>query len=367
MLKKTEIMRVVDLHKRLVEIPSLSREEAPIADFIESYILDITDGSRGLVVTREGDNVCIQLGAGSDILLLNTHLDVVPPSTDHPWDPFTAVESEGLIYGRGSVDAKASVAAMLTALLTLFSDEYEPTNGRIILALTVCEELGGTSNGLEQILPLLPEPSAAVVGEPTMMHPCVAQKGLLILKMVARGKTAHAARAHLGTNAIEISARDISKVSAIQFERIHPELGATTLTATMVQGGSARNIVPDECTVFLDIRSTPSYTHDELITIIQGAVESDILVHSDRLISVDTSVTEPIVQAALRAYSGSAPFGSPTLSDWIFLKGTPTIKMGPGDSNMSHTANEHVAISQLELGVTVYRETIKAYFEPQLH
>lgn len=199
------------------------------------------------------------------------------------------------------------------------------------------------------------------------MQPCVAQKGLLILKMISRGKTAHAARSHLGVNAIETAARDISKLTDLKFDRNHPELGATTLTATTIQGGSARNVVPDECTVFLDIRTTPSYSHAELIELVRGVVESDIIVHSERLVSVDTDVNESIVQASLKAHEGAKPFGSPTLSDWIFLKGTPTVKMGPGDSRLSHTADEHVSIEQIELGVQVYQDTIKSYFELEAH
>ena len=363
MLVPTQLQDVVELHKQLVCIPSLSREEGDIADFLMKYV----SGQSDILLSRTGNNVLVQLGDGPRTLLLNTHLDVVPPSAGHPYHPFTATEHEGAIYGRGSVDAKASVASMLTSLLSLHEGGYRPVGGKIVLALTVCEELGGTENGLETMLPLLPHIDAALIGEPTMMQPCIAQKGLLILKMISRGRTAHAARATLGINAIEICARDITILGGLNFDRIHPELGAITLTPTTIEGGAARNVVPETCTVFLDIRSTPSYSHRELIDLIAAEVESEIHVHSDRLVSVGTDRSESIVQASISAHPGAVPFGSPTLSDWFFLQGTPAVKMGPGDSRLSHTANEHVSVDQLRLAVDVYQNAIQSYFEIESH
>ena len=159
------------------------------------------------------------------------------------------------------------------------------------------------------------------------------------------------------------AASDIGRLAALHFERVHPVLGRTTATVTTIEGGTARNVVPDHCSFFLDVRSTPSYTHQELVDQIQAVVSGEVHVHSSRLISVDTSEDESIVQACVAAHPGAKPFGSPTLSDWIFLKGIPTVKMGPGDSDLSHTAGEHVSIEQLERGVEVYQHAIKLYFE----
>lgn len=351
-------LSVISLHRSLVEIPSLSREEGPIADFIESFLR-----SRNSVhVRRIDNNLCITLGDGPKTLLLNTHLDVVPPSGDHPFEPFKAVLKDGLVYGRGSVDAKASVAAMSVALLSLAQENYVPPGGRVILALTVCEELGGDGNGLQAILPQLPRPDAAIIGEPTEMLPCTAQKGLLILRMISRGKTAHAARAHLGENAVALAAADIERLGRVEFDRVHPELGRTTQTVTTIQGGTARNVVPDCCTTYLDIRTTPSYQHHEIVDLIRAETRSEIEIHSDRLVPVETSLSEVIVRACLSANPDGVPFGSPTLSDWIYLDGVPVVKMGPGDSRFSHRADECVSIEQLELGVDIYRKVIQSYF-----
>jgi acetylornithine deacetylase len=354
---------VLKLHSDLVAIPSLSREEKEVADLLSAYA-----ESNGIPCERMGDNVIMHTDSdittenGGPTLLLNSHLDVVPASADHPFDAFTPTLQDGNMFGRGSVDAKASVASMTTAVASLIREGWHPANGKLMLALTVCEELGGMDNGLEAVLPELPAPDAAIVGEPTGMEPCIAQKGLLILKMISHGKTAHAARSHLGVNAIEMAARDVQRVTGITFDRVHPFLGETTLTPTTIEGGSARNVVPDRCVVYLDIRTTPVYSHAELTSMLAPIVESEMSVHSDRLVPVDTDPSESIVQACISANPGATPFGSPTLSDWIYLSGTPAVKMGPGNSDLSHTANEHIAVTELEKSVDIYRNAIKHFF-----
>lgn len=351
------MMDVVSLHKALVRFPSLSHQEGPIADFVEAYVRDA-----GVPVRRLDDNVYFWLGDGPDRLLLNTHLDVVPPSTDHPYDPFDPVEVDGRIYGRGTVDAKASGAAMTTALLALARAGWSPPGGQVIVALTTCEETGGSYNGLEALRPHLPPLNAALVGEPTELQPCVAQKGLLILTCVAHGRTAHAARAHLGDNAVFRAARDLARLEPFVFEREDPFLGHPTLTVTTIEGGSARNVVPDQCTFTLDIRTTPAYDHDEIVSLLAGQLESEVRVHSKRIVPVSTDPSERIVRACVDAVPGAQPFGSPTASDWIFLKDVPTVKIGPGPSQRSHTAQEFIEVAELHRAVEVYQAIIRNYF-----
>ena len=350
------------LHRRLVSIPSLSHQEMEAANFMEAHLR-----SAGLKVSRIDDNVIAEWGdgeleEGDRVLLLNSHLDVVPPSVDHPFSPFIPTISEGKIFGRGSVDAKASVASMATALCRLAKDGYVP-KGKIVAAFTTCEETGGENNGFEQIIGQLLKPSAALIGEPTRMQPCVAQKGLLILRLEAHGKSSHAARAEEGENAISMMVRDLALLAHFSLDRIHPYLGKTTINVTMVKGGSARNMIADSCTAFLDIRSTPSYDHDEIAALLQRALESTVHIHSKRFVSVDTNAAEAIVGACLKGSPGSKTFGSPTMSDWIHVKGIPTVKIGPGDSRLSHTANEHVGIEELVDSCAIYENIIKAYFE----
>lgn len=347
----------VALLKALVRFPSLSGEEGPIADFVEAFVR-----KAGLPVERLQNNVYFCLGNGPDRLLLNSHLDVVPPSNDHPYDPFEPVEVDGLLYGRGVVDAKASGAAMTTALLDLAAEGWTPPQGQVLVALTACEEVGGPDNGLQNLRPRLPILSAALVGEPTALQPCVAQKGLLILHVHAHGRTAHAARAHLGENAILKAARDIQRLADFSFDRDDPFLGKPTLTVTAIEGGTARNVVPHLCSFFVDIRTTPAYTHDEIIDLLARSLESEVKVHSKRLIPLATPVSERIVQACRTVLPDAPPFGSPTASDWLFLHDVPTVKIGPGLSERSHTADERIEITEVERAVTVYKGVIKAYF-----
>ena len=353
----TQSHEAVALLKKLVRFPSLSHEEEAVADFVEAYVQEA-----GLPVERRDNNVYFWLGEGEDRLLLNSHLDVVPASADHPHDPFEPTEVDGQLYGRGTVDAKASGATMATALIELAREGYEPRGGQVLVALTACEETGRGYNGLEDLRPHLPELQAAIVGEPTDLRPCVAQKGLLILTVHAHGQTAHAARAHLGDNAIFRAARDLRTLEHVSFDREDPYLGAPTLTVTTIEGGSARNVVPDHCSFTLDIRTVPGYTHEELTAWIDDMLESTVEVHSDRIVPVSTPLSARIVQACLEAEPDAEPFGSPTASDWMFLSDLPAVKMGPGSSEQSHTPEEHIALEEVERAVDVYKGVIRSYF-----
>ena len=362
-------MTVLDLHADLVRIPSLSHQEAAAADYVEAWARAVP----GLAVGRLDDNVWASLGDGDDVLLLASHLDVVPPSADHPYPPFEPTRVDGRVYGRGAVDAKASGAAMLAALERLArSDWRPPPTGRLVVALTACEETGGGYNGLETLRAEvfgreLPDVSAALVGEPTELRPCLAQKGLLILTAVATGRTAHAARAHLGDNAITRAARDLLALEALTFDRSDPLLGRPTATATMVEAGTAKNVVPDRCTVTLDVRSTPAYTHAELAALVAGRLESRVEVYSDRLVPcatpADARVARAVADALTELGLDAEPFGSPTASDWIFLADVPAVKLGPGRSELSHTADEHVEVDQLTRAVDVYTQAARQYFD----
>ena len=353
-------MNVTELHSALVGIPSLSHEEGPIMDYAQSVVEGCA--LEGLEIVRHENNLWFGFGAGKDVLLLVTHLDVVPPSENHPFDPFTPTVEDGRVYGRGAVDAKASAAAMTTAVLGLAAEGFRP-GGRVLVALTSCEEVGGPYNGLEQLLAnSLPPITAALVGEPTEMQPCVAQRGILILHATSRGKTAHAARAHLGENAIYRAARDVLAVEAMTFDRVDPHLGATSAAATVIEGGTSHNVVPDSCRITIDIRSTVAYTHSELVALVRDQLESEVHVHSDRYVSVATDVSERIVQACVAASPRPTPFGSPTASDWIHLKGVPCVKIGPGRSELSHTSDEHIPLDDLTEAVNVYRAIIQTYF-----
>lgn len=359
----------VTLLRSLIAIPSLSKEESLAADLIEEV-----GRTAGVDVWRQDDNVVLSVGDGDSTLLLNSHLDVVPPSDGHPFDPFDPVIDDGWIYGRGSVDAKASGAAMVTALLSLAEQGWTPTGGRLMVALTACEEGGGMYNGLDAIRPELPEVTAAVVGEPTGLVPCVAQKGLLILKVHARGIAAHAGRPHLGVSAISRAMNAFREIEAFALSREDPHLGSPTITVTTIEGGSARNAVPEHCVFAVDIRTTPAYTHEEIISRIRDRLTPldgiEIEVYSNRFFPCATpacATGRQLLEAASAAAaetSGASvtPFGSPTASDWIFLRDVPAIKMGPGDSSLSHTADERIRVEEVQRAKTIYTRLATAFF-----
>jgi acetylornithine deacetylase len=347
---------VKELLMRLVEYPSLSGQEKELADWLEDAVL-----RTGLLKTeRFGDNLVFSLGGGGQWLLLNTHSDVVPPSPDHYGDPFRPVEKDGRIYGRGTTDAKGCLAAMLKALLNLAGSGFTPP-GRVSLAVTVCEEGAGHNNGMAHLRTILRRPDAAVIGEPTSLAPCLAQKGLLILKLITRGTSGHAARVQ-GGNAIYRMGSALQKLENLNFDIQNTFLGGIKITPATIEGGTARNANPEFCAVVIDIRTIPEYESGAIIRAVGEITGADVEVISDRYISTETYPTERIAEVCKRA-SGAEFTGSPTASDWVFLADVPAIKIGPGNSPQSHTHDEYIDIAQLDKGVRLYEGIIRMYFE----
>ncbi len=355
-MKKIHEIPVTELLKQLIRFPSVSTEERDLVDWLEEQV-----AATGLLeIERHEDNLIFHLGNGRPWLFMNSHSDVVPPSVRHVGDPFDPIEKGGRIYGRGSTDAKGPVSCMLMALLNLAKSGYKPP-GRVSLAVTVCEESAGENNGMFRLRQKIERPDAALIGEPTMLHPCAAQKGLLILKLETEGEAGHAARV-TGPNAIYEMAACLEKLRNISFPEENPFIGTTRITPTTIEGGTARNAHPDSCTVHVDIRTIPDVPNDVIIDRFRRELGIAINVFSDRFVSVSTDPEHPIARAAA-GVTGNPLFGSPTTSDWVFLADVPTIKIGPGDSSDSHTANESIAVSQLEEGVPAYEQIIRRYFE----
>ncbi len=343
----------VELLRGLVRIPSESGNEAAVVGRLEETFREL-----GWKARRSGKNLFTFLGEDGPLLLLNSHTDTVPIGEGWTQDPLAADVVDGKVYGRGSNDAKGCLAAMIAGAARAYAKD--PPRGRVCLAATCEEEI--TGSGLEELIKELPRPDAAVVGEPTGLQPAVAQKGLLILTLTAKGVSAHAAHGG-GVNAIEGAARDVLALADFPFEREHAALGRPSLRVTQIKGGDRHNVVPDRCQLVVDIRTTPDYPPDELVALVRGKVRSDVEVRSKRLESVDTDPAHPIVRAALAANPKGKPYGSPTLSDWVFLKGIPTVKAGPGDSRRSHAPDEYVAVSELRDGAAFYERLIREYLE----
>ena len=339
-------MNVIELTQALVRIRSLSGSE-------EGCVELLRDQLPGAVVS--GRNVYAVRGDGPRTLLLNSHTDTVPDSPEWTIHPHGAELSDGKIFGLGANDAKGPLAAMICA----FVEATLPTDARLVLAATCEEETGGA--GLGTLRPELGDIDAAIIGEPTGMAVCSCQRGLLRLRMIAHGKSAHASRPWQGENAIEKAARDIGVLAALELPE-HPLLGPATLQATMIGGGVRTNILPPVCTVEIDARTIPALDNAALHERVRGAVESEIELVSDRFVPLETPADAAIVRAALSASKNSAPSAFGGVSDFFHVRDVPGIVMGPGRSEQSHAADEWVEVDQLEFGVRAYRETIERYF-----
>jgi len=345
-------MNAVQLLEFLVSTPSVSGNEGKIAINLSGIL-----SAEGFKIQREGNSIWFTLGNGvRPHLLLLSHLDTVPPCAGWNSDPFKAHIEDGKLIGLGANDAKGSVAAMILAAREI---QHTDAEGSITFAFVADEECGG--EGIRTIKTKLGDIDGAVVGEPTGMQVCTAQRGLLILRCTAHGKASHAAHAHLGENAIHKAARDISRLAAMEFEA-HEELGATRAEVTQITGGLARNQVPDRCEFFVDLRTTPNLDHTTVADEIGATLESEVAIHSHRYEPVATNASEVVVRAALDAAGASAGIGSVTTSDWAFLKRIPAVKVGPGDTNRSHRPNEYLLLSELKEGVGFYGRFIHTYF-----
>jgi acetylornithine deacetylase len=351
-------MSPAELLTLLVGTPSVSGEEGPLADLVQDQAT-----TEGFAVQRQENNLWFTFGKpGGSRLLLNSHLDTVPPCAGWEGDPFTPVWNGSRLQGLGANDAKGCVAAILLASIELAK---QPLHGEVVVALTAEEETGG--KGIATILDQLGPLDGAVVGEPTGLRVCAAQRGLLILKCTARGQSGHVANAQmLGTeNAIHKAARDISKVATMEFP-VHPLLGSQKAQVTQIQGGLRRNQVPDACEFFIDLRTGPDQDHETLAADFQSQLESEVVIHSKRYLPKGTNPNHAIVRAALQAAGKAGPVGSGTTSDWAFLGNVPAVKAGPGDTFRSHSPNEYLTLPELEAGAAFYTNLVTTFFQLQV-
>ena len=341
---------IVQLLSEFVSIRSVSGDEARLADRIGEICREA-----GVPATRRGRNVVAVRGEGAPRLLLNSHLDTVPPVEGWTADPWSPRVADGRLIGLGSNDAKASVAALLEAFLT----SPLPGSGSLLFAATCDEETGG--EGMETLAAGL-DFDDAIVGEPNGFAVAISQKGLVKLKLTARGRAGHAARPHLADNAIVRAAKDILAVEGLEFTVEDPHLGKPTAAVTVVKGGVRSNVVPDLCELTVDARTIGGFDNEAMIAAIRKAVSSDVEVLSARLKPVQGDPASRIARAALSAVGGGKTGGFASVSDLAHLSGKPAIVFGPGAPSQSHRADESIALDALVEAPGVYRKTIAAYF-----
>jgi acetylornithine deacetylase len=348
----------VALLRELVRIPSVSGDEAAVQSAVLAWL-----GAHRVPARAEGRNVVAVLEPrGGDVpasrrgLLLCSHYDVVPVGpgwTREPWDG--ALEG-GRVFGRGSNDAKASVVAMMAAMAGAVD---APRRARVVGAFVCDEETGG--KGLEAIREGLPAFDSAVVGEPTGLDVCPAQRGLLRALVHETGRSCHASRPWEGVNAVEAAARDVLAIQAIEMREEHPLLGRATLVATMIAGGTKPNVVPGECVVTLDGRSTPAWDNARMTAALRAAVKGRVEVKSERFAPIETSPDAEIVRVAKAASPTGRVRGFGGVSDLYHVREVPGVVMGPGTSEQSHAPDESVAVEQVLAAARAYGEIVRAY------
>ena len=340
----------IGLLKSLIAIPSLSRDEEKAADYLQNYI-----EMQGMATGRKGNNVwCLSpmFDLKKPTLLLNSHIDTVKPVNGWRKDPFKpTLESNGKLYGLGSNDAGASVVSLLQVFLTL----CRTTQAYNLIYLASCEEEVSGKGGIECVLPELPPIQFAIVGEPTEMQPAIAEKGLMVLDVTATGKSGHAAR-NEGDNAIYKVLDDIAWFRDYRFPKESSLLGPVKMSVTMVNAGTQHNVIPDRCTFVVDIRSNECYSNQELFDEIQKHITCEAKARSFRLSSSHVAPEHPAVQKAITLKR--TPFGSPTLSDQALMP-FPSLKMGPGKSARSHTADEFIFVKEIEEAIGMYLELLE--------
>ena len=334
----------IDLLKGMIKRPSFSKEEAGVADFLASEWRNA-----GHEVHRKGNNVWLiasEFDVERPTILLNSHIDTVKPVTDWVRDPFMPEENDDCLHGLGSNDAGASVVS-LYASYVLLSVKKQPYN--LIFLASAEEEISG-KNGVESVLSELPPISFGLVGEPTSMQPAIAEKGLMVLDCISQGISGHAAR-NEGENAIIKAIQDINRLQHLSFPRQSDLLGPVKMTTTMIKAGTQHNVIPNRCEFTVDVRTNEYYSNHEIYDEIKKTVDCEVISRGFRLNSSRIDQNHPFVERAILL--GKQPFGSPTLSDQALMN-FPTVKMGPGDSMRSHTADEYICFSEIREAIALY-------------
>ncbi|MEZ4828299.1 MAG: M20 family metallo-hydrolase [Bacteroidia bacterium] len=346
-MKATEPLfrQAVSLLKQLIATPSFSREESGTADIISRFFSD-----RSIPHTRYGHNILssnLHFREGLPVILLNSHHDTVKPNSGWTLDPFAPTEAGDKLTGLGSNDAGGPLVSLIATFLHYYDSPDLPYN--LVLAATAEEEISG-AGGIASVLPQIGDIDLGIIGEPTGMHLAIAERGLMVLDCEAKGKSGHAAR-NEGINAIYEALPDIEWFRTWQFDKVSDMLGPVKMTVSQIQAGTQHNVVPDICTFVVDVRVNEYYSNQQLFEIIDSHTRCQVKARSFRLNSSRIDTSHPVV---VRGKSlGRNCYGSPTLSDQALIP-YPTIKIGPGESARSHTADEYILLSEIEQGIDLY-------------
>ena len=346
----SDMEKYIDLLKELISTPSFSKEEKEAAAVMRKFLQNQNIPFK----IRENNTWAYNkyFAEGKPVILLNSHIDTVLPAKGYSRNPFSPDEVGDRLYGLGSNDAGGPLVALLAVFVHFFERKDLPFN--LIYAATAEEEISG-SYGLEIVLPEIGHVDFAIVGEPTKMELAAAEKGLLVLDCYAHGKSGHAAREE-GENALYKALDDIRILQDYKFEKLSEQLGEVKVTVTQIEAGTQHNVVPDICHFVVDVRTNEHYSNQEAAEIISGLISSEVKARSFRLNSSGINPDHPFVQKVRE--SGIRVFGSPTTSDQAIIP-FPSVKMGPGDSARSHTADEYIHKSEIIEGIQLYIDLLE--------
>ncbi|MFT4063030.1 MAG: M20 family metallo-hydrolase [Edaphocola sp.] len=330
----------------MVATPSFSKEENGTADIIENWL-----SQEGIGCERYNNNVVARsprFDPEKPTILLNSHHDTVRPAKGYTKDPYVSTIENGKLYGLGSNDAGGALVSLLATFVHFYNRENLPFN--LVLAAAAEEEISGIK-GISSIVDELGKIDCAIVGEPSLMQMAVAERGLMVCDAVAKGVSGHAARKE-GVNAIYKAMKDINWISKYSFERVSPFLGEVSMCVTCIEtDNKAHNVVPDQCRFTIDLRLNECYTHEEVLHTLKTNMNSEVTARSTRLRSTIIGMEHPLVKAGLDL--GMEAYGSPTMSDKALMP-FPALKLGPGDSARSHTADEFIYVEEIKQGIGTY-------------
>lgn len=342
--------KYIDLLKQLIATPSISREEEKAAGVLREFLT-----SQEIQFKTEFNNTWAfnkYFAKEKPTVMLNSHIDTVKPVSDYTNDPFSPVELGDQLFGLGSNDAGGPLVSLLAAFIHFYKRRDLPFN--LVFVASAEEEISGR-RGLEVVLPKLGQVDFAIVGEPTKMQLAIAEKGLLVLDCYARGKSGHTAR-NEGENALYKAIDDIQKLRNYRFEKVSDVLGEVKISVTVINAGTQHNVIPDTCHFVADVRTNEYYKNKEVADIIAGLIDSEVVPRSVRLNSSGISEHHPFVK--LVKSKGIQVYGSPTTSDQAIIPFL-SVKMGPGDSARSHTADEYILNSEILNGIKLYIELLE--------
>lgn len=334
----------VDLLRKMISVPSFSKQEDEVVQTIIEFL-----EAKELSFERSINNIILKSPHWKNrnpTLLLNSHIDTVKASEKWTKNPFIPVEEEGKLYGLGSNDAGASVVSLLAAYRFLIQKKQKYN---IILVISAEEEISG-KNGIEHVLKELPSVSFGIVGEPTQMQMAVAEKGLMVLDCIVHGEAGHAAR-NEGINAIYLAMQEVEWFKCFKFPEQSNYLGDVKMSVTQINAGSQHNVVPDKCHFVVDVRTTDRYSNNEILEIINENVACEVTPRSTRLNSSFAPTDHPLIISGQKI--GMVSYGSPTLSDQALMS-FPSVKLGPGNSARSHTADEYIRLDEIKDGIEKY-------------